>query len=104
VRPVLAIVGGAKVSSKIELLKHLVTKVDALAIGGGMANTFLFARGHAVGKSLCERDLIETAKEIEAIAKAAGCTVRVPVAVSVLPLARVARAVTVSLPLQPLAM
>ena len=78
VRPVLAIVGGAKVSSKIELLKHLVTKVDALAIGGGMANTFLFARGHAVGKSLCERDLIDTAKEIEAIAQAAGCDILLP--------------------------
>lgn len=78
VRPVLAIVGGAKVSSKIELLKHLVTKVDALAIGGGMANTFLFARGYAVGKSLCERDLIDTAKEIEAIAKAAGCDILLP--------------------------
>jgi phosphoglycerate kinase len=78
VRPVLAIVGGAKVSSKIELLKHLVTRVDALAIGGGMANTFLFARGHAVGKSLCERDLIDTAKEIEAIAKAARCDILLP--------------------------
>ena len=78
VRPVLAIVGGAKVSSKIELLKHLVTKVDALAIGGGMANTFLFARGYAVGKSLCERDLMDTAKEIEAIAKAAGCDILLP--------------------------
>ena len=50
VRPVLAVVGGAKVSSKIELLKHLVTRVDALAIGGGMANTFLFAKGINVGK------------------------------------------------------
>ncbi|MBI1253433.1 MAG: phosphoglycerate kinase [Hyphomonas sp.] len=78
VRPVLAIVGGAKVSSKIELLKHLVTRVNALAIGGGMANTFLFARGHTVGKSLCERDLIDTAKEIEAIAKAAGCDILLP--------------------------
>jgi phosphoglycerate kinase len=78
VRPVLAIVGGAKVSSKIELLKHLVTRVDALAIGGGMANTFLFARGHTVGKSLCERDLIDTAKEIEAIAKAARCDILLP--------------------------
>ncbi|WP_291206194.1 phosphoglycerate kinase [Hyphomonas sp.] len=77
-RPVLAIVGGAKVSSKIDLLKNLVTKVDALAIGGGMANTFLFARGHSVGKSLCERDLVETAKEIEAIAKAAGCDILLP--------------------------
>ncbi len=77
-RPVMAIVGGAKVSSKIDLLKNLVTKVDALAIGGGMANTFLFARGHAVGKSLCERDLIETAKEIESIAKASGCDILLP--------------------------
>jgi phosphoglycerate kinase len=78
VRPVLAIVGGAKVSSKIDLLKNLVTKVDALAIGGGMANTFLFARGHAVGKSLCERDLMDTAKEIEAIARASGCDILLP--------------------------
>ena len=78
VRPVLAIVGGAKVSSKIDLLRNLVTKVDALAIGGGMANTFLFARGHSVGKSLCERDLMDTAKEIEAIAKASGCDILLP--------------------------
>jgi phosphoglycerate kinase len=77
-RPVLAIVGGAKVSSKIDLLKNLVTKVDALAIGGGMANTFLFARGHSVGKSLCERDLVDTAKEIEAIARAFGCDILLP--------------------------
>ncbi|MEX1249947.1 MAG: phosphoglycerate kinase [Hyphomonas sp.] len=77
-RPVMAIVGGAKVSSKIDLLKHLVTKVDALAIGGGMANTFLFARGHSVGKSLCERDLVDTAREIEAIAKASGCDIILP--------------------------
>ncbi len=78
VRPVLAIVGGAKVSSKIDLLKNLVTKVDALAIGGGMANTFLYARGYSVGKSLCERDLMDTAKEIEAIAKASGCDLLLP--------------------------
>ena len=77
-RPVLAMVGGAKVSSKIDLLKNLVTKVDALAIGGGMANTFLFARGYSVGKSLCERDLIDTAKEIEAIARASGCDILLP--------------------------
>jgi len=77
-RPVLAIVGGAKVSSKIDLLKNLVTKVDALAIGGGMANTFLFARGHSVGKSICERDLVDTAKEIEAIARAFGCDILLP--------------------------
>ncbi|MEQ9504761.1 MAG: phosphoglycerate kinase [Hyphomonas sp.] len=77
-RPVMAVVGGAKVSSKIDLLKNLVTKVDILAIGGGMANTFLFARGHSVGKSLCERDLAETAREIEAIAKASGCEILLP--------------------------
>ncbi len=77
-RPVLAIVGGAKVSSKIELLKNLVTKVDALAIGGGMANTFLFARGHSVGKSLCERDLADMAREIESIAKAHRCDILLP--------------------------
>ncbi len=77
-RPVLAVVGGAKVSSKIDLLKNLVSKVDALAIGGGMANTFLAARGGKVGKSLCEHDLAATAKEIEANAKAAGCDILLP--------------------------
>jgi phosphoglycerate kinase len=77
-RPVLAVVGGAKVSSKIDLLKNLVSKVDALAIGGGMANTFLFARGVNTGKSLCERDLAETAREIESIAKAKGCDILLP--------------------------
>ncbi|MEM8919783.1 MAG: phosphoglycerate kinase, partial [Pseudomonadota bacterium] len=74
----LAVVGGAKVSSKIDLLKNLVSKVDALAIGGGMANTFLAARGTNVGKSLCEHDLLETAREIEANAKAAGCDILLP--------------------------
>jgi phosphoglycerate kinase len=82
-RPVLAIVGGAKVSSKIDLLKNLVTKVDMLAIGGGMANTFLFARGSAIGKSLCERDLADTAREIERIAAASGCKILLPVDVVV---------------------
>ena len=82
-RPVLAVVGGAKVSSKIDLLKNLVSKVDALAIGGGMANTFLAARGHSVGASLCEHDLAETAKEIEANAKAAGCDILLPIDVVV---------------------
>jgi len=77
-RPVLAVVGGAKVSSKIDLLKNLVSKVDALAIGGGMANTFLAARGHSVGASLCEHDLADTAKEIEANARAAGCDIILP--------------------------
>jgi len=77
-RPVLAVVGGAKVSSKIDLLKNLVGKVDALAIGGGMANTFLAARGHDVGKSLCEHDLADTARQIEANAKASGCQILLP--------------------------
>lgn len=78
VKPVLAVVGGAKVSSKIDLLKNLVTKVDALAIGGGMANTFLHARGHAVGKSLCEHDLADTARQIETIARANSCEILLP--------------------------
>lgn len=77
-RPVLAVVGGAKVSTKIDLLKNLVARVDALAIGGGMANTFLAARGHGVGKSLCEHDLAGTAREIEAAAQAAGCDILLP--------------------------
>ena len=77
-RPVLAVVGGAKVSSKIDLLKNLVSKVDALAIGGGMANTFLAARGHPVGKSLCEHDLTDTCREIEKNAAAAGCDIILP--------------------------
>ncbi len=77
-RPVLAVVGGAKVSSKIDLLKNLVSKVDALAIGGGMANTFLAARGYSVGKSLCEHDLADTARRIETNAKVAGCEIILP--------------------------
>ncbi len=78
-RPVMAIVGGAKVSTKLELLGNLVRKVDVLAIGGGMANTFLAARGVDVGKSLCEHDLVGTAREIEEKAKAAGCEILLPV-------------------------
>lgn len=74
-RPVMAVVGGAKVSTKLDLLGNLVAKVDKLAIGGGMANTFLFAKGVEVGKSLCERDLADTAREILAKAKAANCTI-----------------------------
>jgi phosphoglycerate kinase len=77
-RPVMAIVGGAKVSTKLDLLGNLVGKVDVLAIGGGMANTFLAARGHAVGKSLFEKDLLDTARAIEAKAKAAGCEILLP--------------------------
>jgi phosphoglycerate kinase len=78
-RPVMAIVGGAKVSTKLDLLGNLVRKVDILAIGGGMANTFLAARGVAIGKSLCEHDLVGTAREIEEKAKAAGCEILLPV-------------------------
>lgn len=77
-RPVMAVVGGAKVSTKLDLLGNLVSKVDVLVIGGGMANTFLAARGVKVGKSLCEHDLADTAREIEAKAKAAGCEILIP--------------------------
>jgi phosphoglycerate kinase len=76
--PVAAVVGGAKVSSKLDVLVHLVSRVDHLMIGGGMANTFLAARGVNVGKSLCEHDLAATALDILARAEAAGCTVHLP--------------------------
>ena len=76
--PVAAVVGGAKVSTKLDVLKHLVTKVDHLIIGGGMANTFLAARGVAIGKSLAERDLTGTAEEILDAADKANCTVHLP--------------------------
>lgn len=76
--PVAAVVGGAKVSTKLAVLKHLVGKVDHLIIGGGMANTFLAARGVDVGKSLCEHDLTGTAEEILEAADKAGCTVHLP--------------------------
>ncbi|WP_430913937.1 phosphoglycerate kinase [Methylobacterium sp. sgz302541] len=78
-RPVIALVGGAKVSSKIDLLQNLVAKVDMLVIGGGMANTFLHAQGKPVGKSLCEKDLAETAHRILAAAEAAKCRIILPV-------------------------
>jgi len=78
-RPVIALVGGAKVSSKIDLLENLVAKVDMLVIGGGMANTFLHAQGKAVGKSLCEKDLAGTATRILAAAEKAGCRIILPV-------------------------
>lgn len=76
--PVAAVVGGAKVSTKLDVLKHLVGKVDHLIIGGGMANTFLAARGVDVGKSLCEHDLTGTAEEILEAADRANCTVHLP--------------------------
>ncbi|WP_374529439.1 phosphoglycerate kinase [Novosphingobium sp.] len=78
VKPVAAVVGGAKVSSKLDVLTHLVTKVDHLIIGGGMANTFLAARGVNVGKSLCEHDLAPTAEAILEAAEKSGCTVHLP--------------------------
>ena len=78
-RPVIALVGGAKVSSKIDLLQNLVAKVDMLVIGGGMANTFLHAQGKAVGKSLCEKDLAQTALRIIEAAAAAKCRIILPV-------------------------
>ena len=78
-RPVVAVVGGAKVSTKIDLLSNLVTRVDALVIGGGMANTFLAAQGIDVGKSLCEHDLADTARSILDAAKTAGCEILLPV-------------------------
>jgi phosphoglycerate kinase len=78
-RPVMALVGGAKVSSKLELLGNLVNRVDRLVIGGGMANTFLFAQGIAVGKSLCEKELADTARDILAKAEKAKCRVLLPV-------------------------
>ncbi len=77
-RPVVAVVGGAKVSTKLDLLGNLVGKVDHLIIGGGMANTFLAAQGINVGQSLCEHDLADTAREILSKAEAAGCEIILP--------------------------
>lgn len=76
--PVAAVVGGAKVSTKLDVLTHLVAKVDHLIIGGGMANTFLAARGVNVGKSLCEHDLTGTAEAIFDAADKAGCIIHLP--------------------------
>jgi phosphoglycerate kinase len=77
-RPVAAVVGGAKVSTKLDVLRHLVARVDHLIIGGGMANTFLAARGVDVGKSLCEHDLKDTALAILDAAERANCIVHLP--------------------------
>ncbi|MEP3345252.1 MAG: phosphoglycerate kinase [Litoreibacter sp.] len=77
-RPVCAVVGGAKVSTKLDLLGNLVSKVNHLVIGGGMANTFLAAQGIDVGKSLCEHDLADTARDILAKAEAADCKIHLP--------------------------
>ncbi len=84
-RPVAALVGGAKVSTKLELLGNLSGRVDKLVIGGGMANTFLFAKGINVGKSLCETDLADTARDILATAKKNGCDILLPIDAVVAP-------------------
>ncbi|GAB5510322.1 MAG: phosphoglycerate kinase [Hyphomicrobiales bacterium] len=76
--PLMAVVGGAKVSSKLDLLSNLLAKVDHLVIGGGMANTFLAAKGVEVGKSLCEHDLADTARAIMAKAASENCTIHLP--------------------------
>ena len=78
-RPVVAIVGGAKVSTKLELLENLITRVQGLVIGGAMANTFLFAQGVGVGKSLAEKDMADTARRILAKAEDASCAIILPV-------------------------
>jgi phosphoglycerate kinase len=77
-RPVMGIVGGSKVSSKLDLLRNLVTKLDKLAIGGGMANTFLFAQGHDVGSSYCEKDMADTARDIIRLAGQNNCKLFLP--------------------------
>ncbi len=77
-KPVVAIVGGAKISTKLALLNNLVKKVDKLVLGGGMANTFLFARGFEVGQSLCEKDMADEAREIAKTAEAHGCEIILP--------------------------
>ena len=82
-KPVIGIVGGSKVSTKLDLLKNLVGKLDRLAIGGGMANTFLYAQGVDIGGSLAEKDMADTAREIMAEAEAKGCEILLPVDVVV---------------------
>lgn len=82
-RPVVAVVGGAKVSTKLDLLGNLISRVDHLVIGGGMANTFLVAQGIEVGKSLAERDMADTARDILSRAEGAGCAIHLPIDVVV---------------------
>jgi phosphoglycerate kinase len=77
-RPLIALVGGAKVSTKLDLLRFVIGKVDALAIGGAMANTLLFAQGIAVGRSLCERDMVDSASQLLALAAERNCRVILP--------------------------
>jgi phosphoglycerate kinase len=78
-RPLAALVGGAKISTKLEMLGNLIERVDLLVLGGGMANTFLFAQGTPVGKSLCEKDMADTARAITAKAEARGCQLLLPI-------------------------
>ena len=77
-KPVMALVGGSKVSTKLDLLKFIVSKVDKLAIGGAMANTFLFAQGRGIGRSLCEREMADTARDILKAAEKRGCEIILP--------------------------
>ncbi len=84
-RPVLALIGGAKVSTKLDLLQFLISKVDLMAIGGAMANTLLLAEGKEIGGSLCERDMTETARQILDLARQRGCRVILPVDAVVAP-------------------
>jgi phosphoglycerate kinase len=84
-RPVLAIVGGNKISTKLSVLENLIKKVDTLAIGGAMANTFILAEGGHVGKSLAEGDMLETARRVRAVAKEVGCEIVLPVDAVVAP-------------------
>lgn len=77
--PVMAVIGGAKISTKLELLGNLIEKVDVMILGGGMANTFLAAQGTPIGKSLCEHEMVGTAKEIREKAEAAGCEILLPI-------------------------
>ena len=96
-RPLMAVIGGAKISTKLGLLRNLVARVDTLAIGGAMANTFLKARGHAIGRSVWEADLATEAQAVESAAAAAGCALLLPEDVSVAPeLARGAPSRTVA--------
>jgi phosphoglycerate kinase len=84
-KPVVAIVGGAKISTKLAVLENLVKKVDVLVLGGGMANTFLFAQGHDTGKSLCEKDMKDEAVRIMEVAKKSGCEIFLPSDVVTIP-------------------
>jgi phosphoglycerate kinase len=77
-RPLAALIGGSKISTKLDLLNNLVTRVNVLVLGGGMANTFLAAKGVAIGKSLCENDMLATARDIAAKAEKSGCAILLP--------------------------